>query len=206
VAEPAGAEVDPEYAALLNAAELVLARGGWWGFKISAVLREARLSTRCFYRHFGTKQELLVALIRRDVGRVADRLAEIVVLPGSATDKVARYVHTLVGAASGSGLDQPAGLYAVHWTELRAEFPGVFEELVARLVTPLVAVLEQGRSSAEFPTVRPEDDGASLLTLTSSLLVEQVVASSPLSRRELEERILGVTARLVGVAAIPARP
>src|SRR5690606_7633412 len=55
---------------LLDAAMRVLERTGWWGFKVDSVLRQARLSTRSFYRHFEKKNDLLLALLEHEINGV----------------------------------------------------------------------------------------------------------------------------------------
>jgi AcrR family transcriptional regulator len=61
---------------VMDAALRVMARNGYAGMSVSDVLSEAGLSTRAFYRHFDSRETLLIALMRREsesVGRSLDR-------------------------------------------------------------------------------------------------------------------------------------
>jgi len=59
---------------ITEAAYRTLVATGGTSLSVNEVLRAAELSTRAFYRHFDSKDELLLALFRQDSDRVAARL------------------------------------------------------------------------------------------------------------------------------------
>src|SRR3954447_14220094 len=67
-----------ERRALIDAGLTVLRRRGSDGCTVADVLAEAGLSTRAFYRHFASKDELVLAIYERDAQpthvRLRDRL------------------------------------------------------------------------------------------------------------------------------------
>src|SRR3954469_16943341 len=67
-----------ERRALIDAGLAVLRRRGSEGCTVADVLAEAGLSTRAFYRHFGSKDELILAIYKRDSlassARLRDRM------------------------------------------------------------------------------------------------------------------------------------
>src|ERR1700753_3383937 len=67
-------EAEDELRLLLDAALVVMARNGYTDAAVADILREADLSTRSFYRHFESKDQLLCALFRREADAAADRL------------------------------------------------------------------------------------------------------------------------------------
>src|SRR3954453_24201572 len=81
---PARARAETEARALLEAALAVLRRDGAVGFTVAAVLAEARLSTRAFYRHFASKDELLLSLFDADTDAVTAGLGAAIAGPRDA--------------------------------------------------------------------------------------------------------------------------
>src|SRR6202050_5878896 len=59
-------EAEGELRILLDAALAVMGRNGYVDAAVADILREADLSTRSFYRHFESKDQLLCALYRRE--------------------------------------------------------------------------------------------------------------------------------------------
>ena len=67
-------ETADELRILLDAALVVMERNGYTDAAVADILREAELSTRSFYRHFESKDQLLCALFRREADAAAARL------------------------------------------------------------------------------------------------------------------------------------
>ena len=67
-------EAEDELRILLDAALAVMERNGYVDAAVADILREADLSTRSFYRHFESKDQLLCALYRREAEAAAARL------------------------------------------------------------------------------------------------------------------------------------
>ena len=67
-------ESEDELRILLDAAFVVMERNGYVDAAVADILCEAELSTRSFYRHFESKDQLLCALFRREAEAAAARL------------------------------------------------------------------------------------------------------------------------------------
>ncbi len=67
-------EVEEELRILLDAALVVMERNGYNDAAVADILGEANLSTRSFYRHFQSKDQLLCALYRREAEAAAATL------------------------------------------------------------------------------------------------------------------------------------
>jgi AcrR family transcriptional regulator len=61
---------------LVDAAERVICQGGLGKLSVEAVIREAGLSKGAFFHHFGSKDDLLLAIIERLTGEVEARRRE----------------------------------------------------------------------------------------------------------------------------------
>jgi AcrR family transcriptional regulator len=193
---PSESEQDSERARLLNAARAVLERSGWWGFKVESVLREARLSTRSFYRHFDSKTELLLSLLETEMGRLSVHLGELVATidDNDPDAQLTMWIETTLGLAYNVDLAGPATMYAEHWRELLSKYPARIVGLIDSQVATLTPIIERGKSSGLWPNAAPYEDGLCLFYLVSGLSAD--VASARAERpRETTVALLTTFAR-----------
>src|ERR1700742_1454507 len=87
---------DDERRAILDAPLRVLRRSGFDRATLDEVLTEAGLSTRAFYRHYSSKDELLVAWAEQGVGGVATRLARLMATAPGPLEAVAVWVDDIL--------------------------------------------------------------------------------------------------------------
>ncbi|HME49084.1 helix-turn-helix domain-containing protein, partial [Mycobacterium sp.] len=66
-----------ERASIIDAAYACLASPHPGPVSVAAILEAAGMSTRAFYRHFQSKDELFLAMLRRDADAVTRRLRRI---------------------------------------------------------------------------------------------------------------------------------
>jgi AcrR family transcriptional regulator len=83
VGRPRMLDDETERRLLIDAGFRILERNGYSGLSVGEVLTEARLSTRAFYRHFDSKEDLLDAFRLREAESVGRSLARVV---GAAPD------------------------------------------------------------------------------------------------------------------------
>ena len=167
---PARARAVAEARVLVEAALTVLRRNGAAGLTVADVLEEAGLSTRAFYRHFASKDALLLALFDADNEAVRARV-------DSAIDAAADPRAALVAWVD----EQLALAYAprrsrrtqVLWSEgrrLQLEFPDEFERIFAAVLAPLERLLEAGRAKGAFPDADPARDARAIHAVTWDLI------------------------------------
>src|SRR5262245_51706000 len=83
----------------MDAAMRVLQREGGGNALVAQILEEAGLSTRAFYRHFTSKDELLCALYRRDAESVARYIARRVTAAPTPRDAVDAWIRAVLSIA-----------------------------------------------------------------------------------------------------------
>jgi AcrR family transcriptional regulator len=142
--QPASSRDDSESRRLMAAAGQVLDRSGWWGLKVESVLRQARLSTRSFYRHFQGKNELLAALLEQELVAIAEQLHQEVDVTLPAEDRVWRWVDTCIELAYDRKFAKPASLLATLWRELLPQYPAAMDRCIDALTAPLADALRDG--------------------------------------------------------------
>jgi AcrR family transcriptional regulator len=188
---------------LMAAAARVLARSGWWGFKVESVLKEARLSTRSFYRHFEGKNDLLAALLEQDLLAVADFVASGIADDAPPTDRVRAYIDGLTGWAFNPHFAKPAVLFASHWREFRPAYPGIIERCIDALTAPLVDALEEGRHSSTITSSDPHADARAVFFLIGSALFDSPRRDDQSARQELDRVVMPFIHRSLGLSPQP---
>lgn len=172
-----------ERRALIDAGLAVLRRRGSEGCTVADVLAEAGLSTRAFYRHFSSKDELVLAIYERDALPTQTRLRER--LAAATTPRAA--IEVWVDETLALGFDarrarrtQPL---AKEGLRLRAQFPREFAAMEAGVIDPLAEILRA------FPAAHPERDARSIHAVAWAL-VEERFAGGTLTRDEARAHVL----------------
>lgn len=192
-----GDQHNPEYVRLLLAARTVLERSGWWGFKVAGVLREARLSTRSFYRNFGTKSGLLAALLDYELSAAAARLRKAVAGQATPIEGVRAYLEAMIDMAYTDDLVRPASLFAAQWRELLGEYPEVMDRCIGRMVDPLREALEAGAANGDFRSINPRYDAIAIFNLAASMTADQASVACRTPREHMTRVILPFVERAI---------
>jgi len=127
------------------------------GLTIADVLSEAGVSTRSFYRHFSSKDELLCAMYYRDAERAAARLTARLADAPTPTDAVRRWIDEIFGFRVGQRAERINVLGSI--TANRAEgSETIAERSQALLHAPLATAIAAGAAAGTFTSTRPESD------------------------------------------------
>jgi len=190
---------DTERLKLMAAAEQVLERGGWWGFKLECVLRQARLSTRSFYRHFAGKDDLLSALLEGELLAIADYLKSLGDNASSPVERVWLYIDALIDLAFDQRIIKPASLFALHWRKLLPEYPGVVQRCTIALTEPLAGALDEGHRAGKLMCPDPTAEAKAIFFLISSTAFDRPNVPGKDARGLAEHCILPFVARALRV-------
>jgi AcrR family transcriptional regulator len=151
-------EADAELRILLDAALVVMQRNGYADAAVSDILREADLSTRSFYRHFESKDQLLCALFRRDAEAAAARLDAKVDATRNPREALDAWIDEILSfgqhAAKASRvmvLGSPAAMKADGYAD-------EMRHAGQLLMAPLEALLIRGAADGSFPMADPIAD------------------------------------------------
>ena len=167
---PARVRAEAEARSLIEAALAVLRRHGAAGLTVVEVLAEAGLSTRAFYRHFASKDELLLALFDADTEAVRGRVDAAI---ESAPDPEAALVVWIDQQLALAYAPRRSRRTQVLWAEgrrLQLEFPDEFERIFAAVLAPLERLLAAGRANGAFPTTDPARDARAIHAVTWDLV------------------------------------
>lgn len=97
--------VDQQRRRLLDAARTVLQQGRFGSVRVTDVVRAAGMSSRSFYDHFDTKEDLLLELIHEAGRRVLAEFEEIFATAADPPERIGRAVAAYLAAFAGTPLD-----------------------------------------------------------------------------------------------------
>jgi AcrR family transcriptional regulator len=194
-------ESDDELRILLDAALVVMERNGYVDAAVADILREADLSTRSFYRHFESKDQLLCALFRREADAAAARLrakVDAAATPRAALhawiDEILSFGHHRVKAARVSVLGSPGAMKAEGYVD---EMRHASEVLTA----PLEALLRDGVADGSFPLADPVADAPLVRSVVWAAAGLNPAREKATSRTEAARQVRSFCERALGVTS-----
>jgi AcrR family transcriptional regulator len=151
-------EAEDELRLLLDAGLLVMERNGYQDAAVADILSEAKVSTRSFYRQFGSKDQLLCAVYRREAEAAAERLNAKVDSAGNPREALDAWIaeilsfgHHRTKAARVAVLGSPGAMKAEGYIDET-------RHAAKLLMAPLQALLSDGARDGTFPLAKPATD------------------------------------------------
>jgi TetR/AcrR family transcriptional regulator len=189
---------------LLDAADRLLADGGYGAMTVELLAREAGIGKGSVYLLFPSKQEVALACIDRNADRIQASLAELAGAPGPAPRRLRAMLHLRILARFDYASSHSASLdtlLSAFRTELLARRARQF----SREASLIARVLRQGVAAGEFVRVSPRATAEALVSATNALLPFSLSAAELGHRRAVAagaERII----RLLLAGLVPAGP
>jgi AcrR family transcriptional regulator len=172
---------DVERQLIMDAGLRVMTGNGYIDAAVSDVLVEAGVSTRAFYRHFDTKDALVLALFRRDAEAVGRLLQEATDAAESPLDALDAWIDGFLDLFYEPRRARRTALFAAAAVR-RAE--GYHEEMARTqdlLRAPLIDVLRRGQASGVLRSAESDHDARTILAIASSI-------AEPVGNRRFPER------------------
>jgi AcrR family transcriptional regulator len=191
---------DDESERLIEAARQILLRKTGSGFTLNEVLEQSGLGTRAFYRHFGSKDELALAVFAGEAEREARRLHNRMKHASDPIEGVVAWIDVRLEP----GFDQRLAASQRPLTEeaVRASrrFPRQLEPAFNRTLEPLIEQLTRGLATGDFAAIDPVADAKAIHHVVSGV-VEQRWSGFPLPPRETRAKVLRFCLCALGVDA-----
>lgn len=184
----ASRDLDRERTHLVKAGTAVMRRNGFLSASITEILEEADISTRAFYRHFRSKDDLLIAVFREQADLTRARLVAAVERASTPIDKLVTWIDEILDMGYDPRRGRISRLFASH--PVRSVFVDAGHEATARLYEPLHDVLAEGLAAGSFPTCQPEADAGSIHALTWRLFTDAMFDRAQLSRDDARAHVL----------------
>lgn len=146
--------------AILRAAYRLIGRGPGSTVSVQDILDGAELSTRAFYRHFRSKDELILTMYRTAADRFAVELSDVVAAADGPASALGAWIHhQLAVVYDGRRVRQTAVLTSAE-VRATAGFDQVNQASDTVRRTILAEVLRQGRRDGSLPRSTDPDADA----------------------------------------------
>ncbi|HET6734256.1 MAG TPA: TetR/AcrR family transcriptional regulator [Mycobacterium sp.] len=156
---------------------------------VAAILQRAGVSTRAFYRHFESKDELFLAMLRQESEALAHRLDQIVeATPGPPVEQLKAWISQMFGWVQDAQLRMH--LIVIDSDEVRAAkgYRETRERAHADRERSLVEILRRGKEDGSFPLADPERDAIAI----SAVVSREMTSQSPDDERQLQRSLARV--------------
>jgi AcrR family transcriptional regulator len=167
---------DDDRGCIIDAAYSCLSQPHSGPIPVAAILQRAGVSTRAFYRHFESKDELFLALLRQESDALADRLDRIVDEgSGDPVDQLTAWIGQMFGWMHDAELRMH--LTVIDSDEVRAAkgYRETRERAHADRERSLVEILRRGRADGSFPLADPDHDAVAI----SAVISREMISLSP---------------------------
>jgi len=164
---------DDDRGCIIDAAYSCLSEPHSGPISVAAILQRAGVSTRAFYRHFESKDELFLALLRQESDALADRLDRIVDEPGDPVDQLRAWIRGMFGWMHDEELQMH--LTVIDSDEVRAAkgYRETRERAHQGRERSLVEIIRRGKADGSFPLADPEHDAVAISAVISREMANQ---------------------------------
>lgn len=171
---------------LLDASFSLIRETGDLAPPVGAIVRRAGLSNQAFYRHFASKDELLLAVLDEGVGMLAGYLAHRMERAGDPAGRVRAWVAGVLEQALQPDAAAATRPFAVSRARLADGFPREVEESERQLSRLLADAIAEAAAAGQLESSDPERDAETVYTLAMGWVQRRLASPEPAARGEAE--------------------
>jgi AcrR family transcriptional regulator len=134
---------------LLDATYAVMRRTGELDPRVSDIVAESGLSNQAFYRHFQSKDELLVAVLADGQRRLVATLDERMRAASPGQERVRAWVEVVLAQARRPAAAANTRPFAINGLRLADRYPAEWDASRDELLAPLRAAIDEAGGDAE---------------------------------------------------------
>jgi AcrR family transcriptional regulator len=185
--------------AIVAAASRSVREQGVQGLSIAAVLDRAQLSTRAFYRHFESKDQLVAAVFLEMAHAETRRLRRKMTSAADPVDAVAAWIDGRLDLAFDESIKSDLRYLSLEAQSQMFASPELVQPAYAEMLKPLIAQLERGLEHGVFHDVDPVTDAQAIQGVVWAS-TERQWATGDCDPADVRERALRFCLRGLGVA------
>jgi AcrR family transcriptional regulator len=183
---------------IIDAAYSCLSEPHSGAIPVAAILQRAGVSTRAFYRHFESKDELFLAMLRAESDAVAGRLDRITAeTNGSPADQLKAWIDEMFGMVHDAQVRMH--LTVIDSDEVRAAkgYRQTREQAHTDRERSLVEILRRGLDDGSFPLAFPEHDAVAISAIVSREMADLKAVDDEVLR-QAQDRVMSFALRALG--------
>jgi AcrR family transcriptional regulator len=189
---------DDERADIIDAAYACLSSPHPGPVSVAAILDAAGLSTRAFYRHFASKDELFLAMLKRDSEAVTRRLRKLAQeTPGGPVAQLRAWIDCLLGLAYHPRMRAHVVVLDSDEVRVAKGYREASAELRADRERVLADILRRGCDDGSFPLAEPDRDAAAIHAVVDRAFAAPLFGLGP-DRQLLVGYVLDFALRALG--------
>jgi AcrR family transcriptional regulator len=186
--------------AILAAASKSLREHGVQGLSVAAVLRRAELSTRAFYRHFESKDQLVSTVFLEMATTEKRRLRRKMAAADTPVEAVAAWIDGRLDLAFSENIKSDLRRMSLEAQSQSFAAPELIQPAYAEMLEPLIDQIRRGMAEGAFHDVDPMSVAQSIQGVVWAS-TERQWATGDCERAEVRERTVRFCLRGLGVAA-----
>jgi AcrR family transcriptional regulator len=184
---------------ILAAASESLREQGIRGLSVAAVLDRAQLSTRAFYRHFESRDQLVAAVFLDMAHAETRRLRKRMAKTADPVEAVATWVDARLDLAFDEGIKSDLRHLSLEAQSAIFASPELIQPAYTAMLEPLAEQLQRGLAQGVFTDVDPLTEAQSIQGVVWAS-TERQWATGDLGRAAVREHVLRFCLRGLGVA------
>ncbi|WP_327009269.1 TetR/AcrR family transcriptional regulator [Dactylosporangium sp. NBC_01737] len=182
---------------------LVDTNGG--GLSVTGVLNAAGLSTRAFYRHFDSKDALLLAMFRRDSDRVHAELTAAADAAPTPPEALRAWIFGFLSLTADNHRRRRVLVMSCGELMSTAGYAMERARMTAAHHAAIAAILERGRADGTLPWADPDADARTITAALSAAFQERMAqrpADGADSAVRAAEQVADFAFRALGAATV----
>jgi AcrR family transcriptional regulator len=184
--------------AIVTATSEIVREQGVRGLSVAAVLERSELSTRAFYRHFGSKDELVAAVFHEMAYAEERRLRRRMSKAANPVEAVAAWIDGRLDLAFDEKIKSDLRRLSLEAQSQMFAAPELIQPAYEVMLKPLVEQLHRGLTLGVFPDIDPVTDAQAIQGVVWAS-TERQWAAGDCQRAEVRQRALRFCLRGLGV-------
>jgi AcrR family transcriptional regulator len=185
---------------IVAAASTSLREQGVQGLSIAAVLQRAQLSTRAFYRHFESKDQLVAMVFLEMATTEKRRLRRKMAAADTPVEAVAAWIDGRLDLAFSENIKSDLRRMSLEAQSQNFAAPELIQPAYAEMLEPLIDQIHRGQEQGAFHDVDPMSAAQSIQGVVWASTERQWVTGD-CERADVRERTVRFCLRGLGVAA-----
>jgi AcrR family transcriptional regulator len=173
---------EDEVRRLIDASSKLIGQTGCLEPRVGEIVAEAGLSNQAFYKHFRSKDELLLAVLDEGIRELASYLGHRMAKARSPERRIRQWISGLLEQALQPGAAVATRPFALSRARLAELFPAEVKASEQQLTEMLLEAIREAREVGDLGVVDPERDAELIYNLAMGW-VERKLADPETTRR-----------------------